>query len=247
MRELCSILMLTYNRLEMSRQTLAHLSASAGYPHELLIWDNGSRDGTQQWLLEFARKTHFESRGLLRLVIVLHPSNLGLAPALNRLLPMTHGRYVAKVDNDVLCPRGWLAGCVRALETWQDLGIVGVCFQSGFPLHLTHCRRNAAVCRKPTSNLNGACVVWRRTLHEQLGRFCEAYHTYSHWDADWCERIRAAGYWQAYLPPPKGIHLGDNDPIDYVERKAAYRSRNRSIWHERRRRYRSQPSARVIP
>lgn len=246
MQELCSILMLTYNRLAMTRHTLRGLSASAGYPHELLIWDNGSDDGTREWLSEFAGVARFDAAGLARLRIVLHTANSGLAPALNRLLQLARGRYLAKVDNDVVCPADWLAGCVQALEAWEDLGVVGVCFQENFRLRVTHRRGRVAVCCKPVSNLNGACVVWRREMHRRLGRFCEDYDTYSHWDADWCERIRAAGYWQAYLPPPKGVHLGNHDAAEYVEMKAGYRSRNRGVWREQRRRYQSEPDACVI-
>ena len=54
MKPKLSILMLTYNRLETSSACIQHILNNVGnIDFEFLVWDNGSTDGTYDWLEEY--------------------------------------------------------------------------------------------------------------------------------------------------------------------------------------------------
>ncbi len=49
---LVSIVILTYNRIEILRETLLHISNSSYKEYEIIIVDNASNDGTKDYLKE---------------------------------------------------------------------------------------------------------------------------------------------------------------------------------------------------
>ncbi len=49
-RKLVSIVMLTFNRLALTRRAIASLRASTRQPYELIVVDNGSTDDTPAFL-----------------------------------------------------------------------------------------------------------------------------------------------------------------------------------------------------
>jgi len=54
--------------------------------------------------------------------------------------------------------------------------------------------------------LSGACVLTPRSVVERVGGFDERYFLYYE-DADWCRRVRRAGYGLAYVPEAEIVHL----------------------------------------
>lgn len=87
-------LMITYNRLEYTKQSLPALIDSGA---EVYVIDNGSIDGTAQWLVkEYGEKINIE----------LNPVNKGIAGAMNQFLQMIpKAKCAAKVDNDTIIPK----------------------------------------------------------------------------------------------------------------------------------------------
>lgn len=77
-----------------------------GVPWEVLVWDNGSHDGTSEWIES--------SRGSVR--SMRSPVNLGFAAANNRLIAKADGDFVALLNNDTRPERDWLAALVEALS-----------------------------------------------------------------------------------------------------------------------------------
>jgi GT2 family glycosyltransferase len=53
--------------------------------------------------------------------------------------------------------------------------------------------------------LSGACILTPRAVVERVGRFDPGYFLYYE-DADWCRRVRRAGYSLAYVPEAEIIH-----------------------------------------
>jgi len=76
-----------------------------GVPWEVLVLDNGSRDGTAAWVRErFPRVRLVES-----------PVNLGFCAGNERLVEAAEGDAVAFLNNDTRPREGWLAALVAAL------------------------------------------------------------------------------------------------------------------------------------
>lgn len=94
------VLMITYGRLEYTKQAIeALLRSDCGIIH---IYDNGSTDGTQEYLKAFVESDYVR--------IVLSKSNLGIAGAFNYFLGVTgHCEFISKVDNDSLIPPDFIA------------------------------------------------------------------------------------------------------------------------------------------
>lgn len=89
------ILMITYNRLEYTRQALPALFNSEGV--RVYVIDNGSTDGTAEWL-----------KSQCAWDIIYNDRNLGIAGAMNQFLALTQdAEFVGKVDNDTIVPRDW--------------------------------------------------------------------------------------------------------------------------------------------
>lgn len=94
-----AIFTLTYDRLEYTKLTLNSLRENAGYPYDHFIVDNGSTDGTAQWLMD--NKTQYNIKGL-----ILNKENVGISKASNQALDRmkTVDKYdiIIKLDNDCL-------------------------------------------------------------------------------------------------------------------------------------------------
>ncbi|HET9289199.1 MAG TPA: glycosyltransferase [Gaiella sp.] len=83
---------------------------------ELVVVDDGSRDGTP-------RRLHKVADGRLR--VVTNPSPLGLAGALNVGLDAAEGAYVARMDADDIALPGWLETILAHLRSSRAARVVG--------------------------------------------------------------------------------------------------------------------------
>lgn len=83
---------LTRDRLEYTKRNFELLKEKSGYPYDHFIVDNGSADGTQEWLKDNA---------LFKKVILL-PENKGISVASNMALDAIGDNYdlIIKIDND---------------------------------------------------------------------------------------------------------------------------------------------------
>lgn len=104
-----AIFTLTHDRLDYTKQTYAEMKASAGYPFRWFVSDNGSSDGTKEWLLDTPRAT-----------FILNKTNIGISRASNLVIcEILRRKYdiVIKIDNDVeFLTRNWLADIV---DLWK--------------------------------------------------------------------------------------------------------------------------------
>lgn len=105
-----AVFSLTYDRLEYTKACFESLYKTAGYPFDHFVVDNGSTDGTHQWLVEQSKAT-----------VIRNESNRGISVASNQALELIaeQGPYdiICKVDNDAyFLTDGWLKEMV---EIWK--------------------------------------------------------------------------------------------------------------------------------
>jgi GT2 family glycosyltransferase len=106
------VLMITYNRLDYTKQALESLFNSKGV--DIFIIDNGSTDGTQDWLYSQPWGVAWN--------VFYNMKNLGIAGAMNQFLALTqHAEFVGKVDNDTIVPPDW---CTKLLAHMYKVDIV---------------------------------------------------------------------------------------------------------------------------
>jgi glycosyltransferase involved in cell wall biosynthesis len=102
-----SVVIPTYNRLEVLAEVLAALEAQReAPPFEVLVVDDGSSDGTGDYLA---------ARDLPAGWRFLRQENQGPAAARNAGVAQARGRWVAFLGDDTVPEAGWLAAHHRAL------------------------------------------------------------------------------------------------------------------------------------
>lgn len=106
-----------FNCLPLTQACVASLQASLprGLAHEIILVDDGSTDGTRDWL-----------RGLgAPFRVVLNERNLGYAAANNRGAALARGRLLALLNNDLVLARGWLEPMLAVHRRLPRPGVVG--------------------------------------------------------------------------------------------------------------------------
>lgn len=115
------VLFITYNRLGYSKQALASLLETK-YPVKIFIWDNGSTDGTVDWLKTLDHPSIDD--------IWFSPDNKGINAAFNTFIRMyKEYPYLAKVDNDTVVEPMWMHKLVEVLDSTPQLDAVGTFMQ----------------------------------------------------------------------------------------------------------------------
>ncbi|MBI3884778.1 MAG: glycosyltransferase family 2 protein [Opitutae bacterium] len=193
-----------YNCLAHTRECLRTLQATlpAGLAHEIILVDDGSTDGTREWL----RPLRAPCRA------VLNEKNLGFAGACNRGAAAAAGEILFFLNNDLVLRPGWFEPMRAVFAQHQDAGLVGnvqrnaatdaidhagIFFNhQGKPQHDTSlplaARLVPLASLRPVAALTGACFAIRRAVWQQLGAFDEGFQNGCE-DIDLCLRARAAG------------------------------------------------------
>ena len=192
-----SIVIPTHNRLDLLQACVASVRAHTDEPYELIVVDNGSTDGTDDWCRR-------ERIPLLRL-----PRNEGFPAACNKGLRAAVGDTLVLLNNDTLATPRWLANLTAALYSSPDVGIVGPVtnYASGaqqvhYPYaDIAEFMRIAVEVNvsnpsrwKRTERIVGLCFVFRRELMEKIGLLDERFSPGHYEDDDYCLRARLHGY-----------------------------------------------------
>jgi GT2 family glycosyltransferase len=201
-----------FNQLAHTQAMLASLRATLpggadGPQHEVVLVDDGSTDGTREWLATLT--------GQPGLRVVLNPSNLGFAAACNEGAAACPGAQVlAFLNNDLRLTPGWLQPMWQALLHQPALraGVVGnVQYRladdgslapevdhAGVQLtpagQFEHLRAVAAGAPafQRTLAATGACLLLRRADFDAVGGFDTAYRNGCE-DLDLCFKLRERG------------------------------------------------------
>lgn len=114
---------LTMNRLEYTKRMYAALTKLAGYEFDWFVIDQGSKDGTQEWLKTLPKPSVDITNGpwCKKLEYRLYEQNMGLAKGWNNALQWIKdtGEYdvMVKVDNDAeMMSPDWLKAMVEIFE-----------------------------------------------------------------------------------------------------------------------------------
>jgi len=111
-----SVLMTIYNPGEHLRPALDSLFAQTMQDFELVVVENGSRDGAKSIIHEYARDP--------RVRLVDLAENIGRVPALNKALERARASYVAILDADDIAYPSRLASQVELLDLRPDVVLV---------------------------------------------------------------------------------------------------------------------------
>jgi N-acetylglucosaminyl-diphospho-decaprenol L-rhamnosyltransferase len=199
---------------------------SAGGPPDVVVVDNGSRDGSVAALRAAVPTARIVDAG----------TNLGYAAAANRGIASTGAAVVAVCNPDARVERGTARALLDRLETEPDLGAVGpAVFEPdgsrypsarqvpstvdavGHGLLVRLWPRNPFTRRyrqldaepdqpRDVDWVSGAAVWLRRAALDAVGGWDERYFMYVE-DVDLCWRLRRAGWRIAYEPAGTVVHV----------------------------------------
>ncbi|WP_068770560.1 glycosyltransferase [Termitidicoccus mucosus] len=196
--------MAVYNRLDLTRLCLLTLENSlAGMiDYEVIIVDDGSTDGTHDWLCTLPSSHH---------TVILNERNLGYATSNNLGAQIATGDILCLLNNDLTLTAGWYKPMYATLVDIDRAGIIGNiqlqpatnridhaggCFDLiGLPDHRLKGRPLSAA-RGPgrfSTAVTAACCMIRRDLFLSVGGFDERYRNGCE-DVDLCLRLGQKGY-----------------------------------------------------
>jgi GT2 family glycosyltransferase len=197
-----SVIILTFNNLDLTRACLDSVLLRSDYPNlEVILVDNASSDDTPAYLEDFARR-HPEVR------VVLNSENLGFAAGNNIGLSIATGDYLVVLNNDTVVTQGWVMTLLRHFQHDPSLGIVGpVTNNIGNEARIETRYQNIAEMPAealqftlanmgktyPVRTAAFFCVMFPRSVYELCGPICEDYGRGFFEDDDYCRRVESIG------------------------------------------------------
>ncbi len=222
-----SVAIVSYRSRDDVLSCLDALRRNVEIPHETIVVDDGSGDGT----VEAVREAFPEARTLAK------TENEGLVAGRNSALPMIRGRFVLMLDSDTEVRPGAIETLAAALDSNPGVGLVGpkLIYPDGelqlscrrYPPFLAPVTRRGPYARlrpddashrrhlmkdfdhaseRPVVWVAGAAQMWRAELPRRIGEFDSRVSSYGGEDLDWCLRVWEEGLEVRYVPGAEIVH-----------------------------------------
>jgi len=224
-----SVCIVTYKARDLLRDCLQSLVENTGVKYEIIVVDNGSRDGVGEMLRQEFPQVHF----------IQNESNGGYTRPMNQALCQSVGRYLLQLNPDTLVKPQAFDQMVEYMDSHLEVGICGPKVLNRDGTLQAPCRRGesrpwavfsyftglAALFphseffgqylmsymdedqTHPVAGVAGSCMLLRRAVVDQIGYLDERFFAYQE-DADYCFRARQAGWQIVYMPKAQIIHYG---------------------------------------
>ncbi len=198
---------MSWNRSELLQKTIQSLRDQGNHQLEIIVVDNGSTDGSLEWLREDDS-----------IQLIENIRNIGAAAARNQGTEIAKGRFILYMDSDAeLRTEGALTKLSDYLESNPDTaGAAGIYF-SDEALERLWCWSpcmdwegnhdpEESLRAKPNPPVLSTCLsLFRRSALDEIGGF-DSYFFYLYEDADLCYRLMRRGYRLHVDPEIKILH-----------------------------------------
>lgn len=240
---LVSIITVNYNQAEVTCALLESLNKIT-YPNfEVIVIDNASPDDDPSII-----KQRYPN-----VVFVQNPINYGFAAGNNFGLMRAKGEYVLLLNNDIEVPAGFMEPLVAKLENNKEIGAVSpkikfyyqpdtIQFAGYTPMNYVT-MRNFAIGYwqkdtgqykedRETAYAHGAAMMVPMEVVKKVGLMSYIFFLYYE-EADWCARIKAAGYQIWFVHNSHVLHKESVSTGRLSSLKIYYLNRNRIVFMRR--------------
>jgi GT2 family glycosyltransferase len=235
---LFSVIILNWNGRYLLEECLESVSSQSFRDFETIVVDNGSTDGSVDWLKDRCGDA---------VSTVALPSNLGFAGGNNAGIRVARGRYVSLLNNDTAVDSGWLSALADAVRRHPDTGMFTPKIlnfnrrdeidNTGHLIYPDGMARGRHRLEKDDGRFDeegealspsGCAGVYKKKMINEIGLLDESFFAYAE-DVDLGMRGRWAGYNCIYVPAAVVYHKYSATTGTYSPQKAFLAERNR-LW-----------------
>jgi len=217
-----SVIILQYNHSNYTLDCLRSVKKwfnAYNLTYDIVLIDNGSDQEHKDAIIEFQHKE-------LPISILFNETNTGFGPAMNQGMNSVKDRcdFVLLLNNDACVTRATIFSMVQCAESDEKIAVVGakilkpnstfvhhtgVTFEKGEIVD-RYIRSFDSVTPKYFQEerlwINGCCMLIKTSIIKQFGVFDDEFAPAYFEEADYCIRLRKAGYRIIYNPLAKVYH-----------------------------------------
>jgi len=231
-----SVVVLNYNGRRYLKRCISSLSAQSYGDFEVIVVDNGSTDGSVEYL-----EAHFP-----RVKIVRNETNLGFAGGINAGIEHAKGKYILTLNNDTQADTNFVERLAEAMDSDKSVGMCAskMLFPDGRINSTGIClsRSGAAWDRgmfeddegqyEELEEVFGPCAgaaLYRKEMLDEIGLFDEDFFLYME-DVDLAFRARLAGWRCVYVPGAVVYHF-HGGTAGFGSDLAVYYGNRNIVWY----------------
>ena len=234
---LVSVVIVNWNGKALLGECLDSLRVQTCQDLEIVLVDNGSQDGSSEFVRE-----QYPGVKLISL-----KENRGFAGGNNAGISVAEGKYIALLNNDTKADPEWIAQLIAVAETTPSAGMwaskilsyddPGIIDNTGLLIYRDGLARGRGRLETDKGQYDaqgevllpsGCAALYRKSVLDEIGLFDEDFFAYAD-DVDLGLRIRLAGWGCVYVPTAKVYHKYSSSSSAYSPLKAFLVERNR-IW-----------------
>lgn len=208
-----AVVVLTHNRLHLLRRCVDDvLLRTSEKTREIVVWNNGSDDGTKEYLDTLTDP---------RIRVVHSPENIGMN-AYAKAFALATQDYLIELDDDVIeAPASWDETLLDAFLRLPQIGYLCTSLvddpNDSQALYTKYLREDQnAYTRRELNSVSilegptpGICAITSRELYERVGGFKQnTKFVYWHEDAVYVKNLKRLGYGSAVLEGLSVWHAG---------------------------------------
>jgi len=240
---LISIVTVNYNGSKDTCELIESLNKIT-YPNiEIIVVDNFSSEEDPIII----------KRKFPNIILIKNPINYGFAAGNNFGIMKARGQYVLLLNNDTIVEPDFMEPLIAKLESDKNIGAVSpklryyydpkIIQYAGYtPLNRYTLRNNAIGCREKdtgqydkdyeTAYAHGAAMMVPMDVMKKIGMMSYTFFLYYE-EADWCTRIKKAGYKIYYVHKSLIYHKESMTTGKLSPMKIYYLNRNRIVFMRR--------------